>query len=298
MSNKLKIWFRAIRPFSLTGSIIPVTVGAVLGNTYAKFNPGYFILSLLAVIFLHASINLLSDHDDFVNNIDTPDSYGSSGVIIENLLNVKQIKKAGLILLILGCLIGLFLAFKKGEFILLLGIIGALGGYSYTGKPLILKYRGFGAPLVFLLFGPLMVLGGFYIQVQQISILPILISIPLGLFTTAILHANDLRDIYHDQNAGIKTLSIIVGRRNSEKIYFTLILSPYIIITILALFKFIPFLMLICFITLPGAIKNIRSVYTSKTSSVHLKTIDQETAKLQAQFGIIFTVSIIFSYII
>ena len=298
MINKLKIWLRAIRLFSLTGSIIPVTVGAALGSSYTKFNLEYFTITLLAVIFLQASINLLSDHDDFINNIDTPDSYGSSGVIIENLLTVKQIKRAGLILLTLGCLIGSFLAFKKGGFILFLGITGALGGYSYTGKPLMLKYRGLGTPLVFLLFGPLMVLGSFYIQTQQINIISILISIPIGLLTTAILHANDLRDIYHDQKSGIKTLSIIVGKLNSEKIYFALILSPYVIITILALFGLIPILSLICLITLPGALKNIRSIYMSTVSTTYLKTIDQETAKLQAQFGTILIVSIILSYII
>ncbi|WP_279146344.1 1,4-dihydroxy-2-naphthoate octaprenyltransferase [Clostridium tyrobutyricum] len=298
MINKLKIWLRAIRLFSLTGSIIPVTIGAVLASKYANFNLEYFIITLLAALFLQTSTNLLSDHDDFVNNIDTPDSYGSSGVIIENLLNARQIKRAGLILLTLGCLIGLFLAFEKGGFILFLGIIGALGGYSYTGKPLMLKYRGLGTPLVFLLFGPLMVLGSFYIQTRQINIISILISIPIGLLTTAILHANDLRDIYHDQKSGIKTLSIIVGKLNSEKIYFALILSPYVIITILALFGLIPILSLICLITLPGALKNIRSIYMSTVSTTYLKTIDQETAKLQAQFGTILIVSIIFSYII
>lgn len=297
-NNKLKIWLRAIRPFSLTGSVIPVTIGAVLASKYTNFNLEYFMIALLDVLFLHVSINLLSDHDDFVNNIDTPDSYGSSGVITEKLLDAKQIKKAGLIFLILGCFIGLFLAFKKGEFILFLGIIGALGGYSYTGKPLTLKYRGLGAPLVFLLFGPLLVLVSFYIQTQQINSISILISIPLGLLTTAILHANDLRDIYHDKKAGIKTLSIIVGRRNSEKIYFILILSPYIIILILTLFKFIPLLSLICLITLPNALKNIRSIHMSKISTAWLKTIDQETAKLQAQFGTILIVSIVLSYII
>uniref|UniRef100_UPI000A7A8EED prenyltransferase n=1 Tax=Clostridium tyrobutyricum TaxID=1519 RepID=UPI000A7A8EED len=101
MINKLKIWLRAIRLFSLTGSIIPVTIGAVLASKYTNFNLEYFMITLLAALFLQTSTNLLSDHDDFVNNIDTPDSYGSSGVIIENLLNARQIKRAGLILLTL-----------------------------------------------------------------------------------------------------------------------------------------------------------------------------------------------------
>lgn len=295
MSKKYKIWIRAIRPFSLTASIIPVTVGAVLASKEVKFDLFYFLVTLLAIVFLQASINLFNDHDDFANNIDTPDSYGSSGVIVENLLSSKQIKKGGLILLILGCLAGLFLAIKKGEMILLLGSIGALGGYFYTGKPLMLKYRGLGVPLVFLLFGPLMVLGSFYVQTQKMSYIAALISIPLGLLTTAILHGNDLRDMHHDKKAGIKTLSIITGRSSSEKIYFGLILMPYIVILILASFKLISLLSLICLITLPIALKNIRSIRMSQGSAFSLATIDQETAKLQAQFGILLTFSIIIS---
>lgn len=86
-------------------------------------------------------------------------------------------------------------SFQKGPFILLLGTIDALSGYSYTGKPLILKYRGSGAPLVFIIFGPLVVLGGYFVQIERISISVLFISIPVGLLATAILHANDIRDM-------------------------------------------------------------------------------------------------------
>ncbi|MBC2582041.1 1,4-dihydroxy-2-naphthoate octaprenyltransferase [Clostridium sp. DJ247] len=294
-NNKLKIWFRAIRPFSFTASIVPVIIGAILASKETKFHLGYFIVTLLATLFLHASTNLLSDHDDYVNNIDTRDSYGSSGVIVEELLNAKQIKQGGLIFLTLGCLLGLFLTFKKGEVILFLGLIGALAAYFYTGKPLMLKYRGLGAPLVFMIYGPLMVLGSFFVQTQQISSTSILVSIPIGLLTTGILHGNDLRDIYHDKKAGIKTLSIIVGRSNSEKIYFSLILLPYVIILALISFKLISIWSLICLITLPSAFKNIRVIRIAKENTSTLATIDQETAKLHAQFGVMLILSLIIS---
>src|SRR5471030_744040 len=182
--EKINVWLRAVRPFSLTGSIIPVILGAILSIKQNRFQFGYFILSVVAIVFLQAAVNLLSDHDDYENKVDTKDSYGSSGVIFDNLLSSKEVYNGGIFCLILGCLIGLFLSYERGLFILLLGLIGALGGYFYTGKSLMLKYKGLGAPLVFLLFGPLMVIGSYYVQAQHISIESFYISIPVGLLTT------------------------------------------------------------------------------------------------------------------
>lgn len=243
------------------------------------------------------SVNILNDYDDFINKVDTKESCSSSGVIIENLLSPKEISKGGHLVLALGCIIGLFLAFKKGPFILILGTIGALSGYSYTGKPLMLKYRGLGAPLVFVIFGPLMVLGGYFVQSERVSTNALLISIPVGLLTTAILHANDIRDIYHDKKAGIKTLSIIIGRANSCFIYYGLLSLSYISVLAMTYYRVIPIWSLLCLITLPRALKNINKLRVSNGSASSLATLDQETAKLHTQFGAILIISMLFSSI-
>jgi len=295
---KIKIWLRAIRPFSFTGSVIPVTLGAILTIKQNDFQFGYFILSVIAILLLHTAVNLLSDYDDYENKVDTKDSYGSSGVILENLLSSKQVLRTGILCLILGSLIGLFLSYEKGVFILILGLIGALGGYSYTGKPLMLKYKGLGAPLVFLLFGPLMVIGSYYVQMQRVSGSALLISIPVGLLTTAILHANDIRDILHDKNAGIKTLSMLVGENNAKKIYYGMLILSYVSLIIMIFFGVLPTLSLLCLITLPIAFTNAKKLYNSNVSISGLITLDKTTGKLQAQFGIILIFSILLSILI
>ena len=75
--GKIKIWLRAVRPFSLIGSIIPVTLGAILALKQNRFQFEYFILSIVVIVLLQAAVNLLSDHDDYENKVDTKDSYGS-----------------------------------------------------------------------------------------------------------------------------------------------------------------------------------------------------------------------------
>ncbi len=297
-NKKLIIWFRATRPFCVTASLIPVVLGAMLALTQNEFYIGYFVLSLIGIIMLHAGANLLSDYNDFVNKVDTEDSFGSSGVIIENLLNPKEILKVGKVLLISGFAVGLFLSYSRGWIVLLLGMAGSLGGYSYAGKPFALKYKGLGAPLVFLLFGPLIVIGSYYVQTQVISSAALFVSIPIGLLTTAILHANDIRDILHDKKAGIKTLSIIIGKSNAEKLYYVLIIFSYAAVIMMAIYKIIPYWSLACMITVPGAVKNMKKLYNKGDNNTDIVILDKMTAKLHAQFGIVLILSILLPSII
>lgn len=296
--EKIKLFIRASRPFSLTASAIPVVLGEILALKEPNFNLEYFILSIIAIVFLQASVNLLNDHDDFINKVDTKESHSSSGVVVEGLLTLKEVYRSGILLLILGCLIGLFLAYNVGIMILISGIVGALCGYFYTGKPLMLKYRGLGAPLVFIIFGPLMTLGGYYLQMQKFTIQSLVISIPTALLTTAILHANDIRDIKHDKKAGIKTLSISVGYKNAQIVYSSLIILSYISLIIMIIFKYIPYLSLICLLTVSAAVKNINKLRTAGDSSSNIAELDKESGKLQGQFGILLILSILLAYIL
>lgn len=295
-NEKFKLFIRASRPFSLTASVIPVTIGGILALNEPGFSFTYLLLSIVAVIFLQASVNLLNDHDDFINHVDTKDSHGSSGVIVEGLLTLKEVYVSGILLLILGCLIGLFLSYERGVAILILGIIGAVLGYFYTGKPLTLKYRGLGAPMVFIIFGPLMTLGGYYLQMQEFTIQAFLISIPTALLTTAILHGNDIRDINHDKKAGIKTLSIFIGYKKAQLVYSSLIILSYVSLIMMIIYKYVPFVSLICLLTVPAAIKNINKLRTAENSSYNIAELDKESGKLQGKFGILLILSIFFEY--
>lgn len=296
--KKFKLFIRASRPFSLTASVIPVVLGGILSLKEPNFNLTYFILSIIAIVFMQSSVNLLNDHDDYINKVYTKQSHGSSGVVVERLLTLKEVYRSGITLLVLGCLIGLFLAYNVGIMILILGIVGALCGFFYTGKPLMLKYRGLGAPLVLIIFGPLMTLGGYYLQMQMFTTQSFVISIPTALLTTAILHANDIRDIKYDKKAGIKTLSINIGYKNAQKVYTSLIVLSYISLILMIIFKYIPYLSSICLLTLPAAIKNINKLRMAGDSSDYITELDKESGKLQGQFGILLILSILLSYVL
>lgn len=292
-NSSLNIWIRAFRPFSLSGSIIPVVLGGVLAVDRGLFNVALFVLAILAISAFQIGANLLNVSDDFTNKIDTKESFGSCDVVVKNLLTPKQVIKMSFCFFVFGALIGLYLAYEGGLVIFLLGLIGALGGYFYTRKPFMLKYRGLGIPLIFLLYGPLPVLGSSYLQTGQLGMREILLSIPVGLLTTAILHANDVRDIYHDGKAGIKTLSIIIGRDNAKTLYASFLTASYLSVIIMTLTNVTPVWSIAVLITLPLAIGNIKKIYAENGDGMKIKTLDQDTAKLQMLFGIVFIASIL-----
>jgi len=289
MLNKLKIWFRATRPFSFTASLIPVIVGSVLLKNNHIFSIFLFVVSLFTILFLHIAANLISDSDDYIKKVDTKKSLGSSGVIVEGLLRPKKVLHMGYNFLFLAFIGGIFLFLQRGMPILYFGLAGVLGGFFYSRKPFSFKYRGLGTPLVFLMFGPLPVIGSYFVQTKLYDLKALLISIPIGLLTVAILHSNDIRDIKHDTKAKIKTFSIIIGKDKAKIFYLALLAVSYLFIIFMIVFGQLNLWSLIVFITLPIAVKNIKKLFTAED----IATIDKETAMLQLSFGVLLVISLL-----
>ncbi|MBM7559238.1 1,4-dihydroxy-2-naphthoate octaprenyltransferase [Marinitoga litoralis] len=223
--------FIAVRPFSFVATFFPVTVGAMLAE---NFSWSVYLLSLLASILIHAGVNTTNDYFDFLNGLDTKDSMGSSGLITSGKSKPKEILLISIISYILSVILGILLINITKNFNLIwFGLIGIILGYGYTGKPFNLKYKALGIPLVFLLMGPLMVLGSYFAQTESLSIDALLLSIPVGIATVLILLANEIRDIEHDKNAGAVTLPIILGEKRAINLYIFLTILIYIFITIL-----------------------------------------------------------------
>ncbi len=285
--SSIKVWIRATRPFSLSGSIIPVILGSALAYKEGPFRINLFFLSVITIAAFQIGANLMNSADDFVNHVDTKESFGSSDVVVNNLLSSKQVNKAGIGVFVLGVLIGLYLAYVGGLVVLMLGLAGALGGYFYTKKPFELKYHGLGVPLIFLLYGPLPVLGSFFLQAGYFNWKALLLSIPTGLLTTAILHANDIRDMVHDSKAGIKTFSIIIGSSKAHKLYDFFLIAAYATSLILTLVHVVPIWSLAILITLPLAIGNMKKLHAAGNDTSSIKLLDKDTAQLQMIFGVI-----------
>ncbi|HOL88129.1 MAG TPA: 1,4-dihydroxy-2-naphthoate octaprenyltransferase [Anaerohalosphaeraceae bacterium] len=290
--SRLSVWLQAFRPFSYTASIIPVFLGAALayGNPETQWRLLPFVLA--ASLAIHAGTNLVNEYFDFLKGVDRPDTRGGSRVLPEGLLTPGAVLKAGLICFALTALLGLWFVQLRGRPILLLGLIGMAGGFFYTGFPFFLKYRGFGDPMVFVLMGPLMVIGSFYVLTGTYSHSVLWVSLPVGCLVAAILSANNLRDIEDDTRAGIQTTACLLGFRLAKLEYAALVLAAFGITAVLIILNILPALSLLVLLTAPLAVCNLRSVLRSGNCQP-IETLDRKTAALHLTFGVLLILSIL-----
>ena len=233
----IKTWFLATRPWSFSMSAISVTIGSVWAIQKSFSFSGYF-LALLGMVALHGATNLLNDYFDVKNHVDTPSSptvQYRPHPLVENAVGMGQTLAFSLVLYGLGAGIGIYLTATRGWPILAIGIVGILTAISYTAPPLNLKYHALGEPTVFLLWGPLAMVGAQYVQTQTIAPAILLISIPFGILVGLVLLANNIRDMAFDAQQGIKTLPVLMGRARVRLVYGGLIALAFLGVTLMSL---------------------------------------------------------------
>lgn len=298
--SKTGIWLQAVRAFSFTASSVPVLLGAALALHY----PGKVMWILFPVVYIaglliHAATNLVSDYYDYKKDVDKNYTFGSSGVLVQGLLPAKHIFIGGLVLFGITAGLGIILIAVRGVPILVLGLIGIVGGYFYTGRPFGYKYFGLGDFLVFILMGPLMVIGSYYCLTGTYNHPVLLASLPVGFLVMAILQGNNTRDIKHDTEAGIKTLENTLGPKGARVFYYFSLSAAYLSVILMVIFKILSPWSLMVVLTLPLALKNIKKVAVSQPEiPEQLATIDVETAQLHFAFGLLLTISVLLHWFI
>ncbi len=217
--------------------------------------------TMVGAMLIHMGTNLANDYFDHLSGCDegnpTPTPFsGGSRVIQDGLIAPKTILYVSLASFILGGTIGLYLNYLcSGNAILFLGVIGVFLGFFYTAKPFRIGYGSFGELAVGFGFGPLIVLGSYYVQAQSLPGKVFLISIPVGILIALVLFINEFPDYLADKKVGKRTLVVILGKRNAVVLYHVFLAAVYLVIISLIIFKFLPVICLIVLLSLPLALK-------------------------------------------
>ncbi len=293
----MKVWIQAIRPFAFTATIIPVTAGGALA--YYQDVPAKWLLfpiAMISALLYHAATNLINEYFDFKKGVDRDDTYGSSRVLVDDLLSPRKVLAVGIAMFLAGAFLGLFLVVIRGWVLLGFGIVGLAGGYAYSGYPFGCKYKALGDIMVFILMGPLMVAGSYFVLTGEIELSSIFVSIPIGILTTLILHANNTRDIATDERANISTFASLIGLRASKIWYCILLPAAYLSIVIMFLSDILPVLSLIVFLSFPFAVKNVLVMLKVNFNNLKkITSLDENTAQLHLVFGLLLIISLFIS---
>lgn len=284
----VKEWFIAMRPWSFTAAFVPVAVATALAWSQGFFNPWRFLLTALGGISIQAGTNLINTYGDYRSGVDTVASAHTCPQLVTGAMQPEAMKRAGLFAFVFAAAIGLWLSWICGWEVLAVGLLGILGGYTYTAGPFPFKYRGLGSIFVFFLMGPLMVWPAWFIQTGLYSWTPVLVAIPVGFLVSAILNGNDVRDIAHDRKAGIVTLATGVGCCSGLRLQRLLYRGAFISLLILTALKILPATALLPFILLPVFRKTLRIISEAEAGrEERLLRLEAMAAEFHFKFGLL-----------
>lgn len=248
--NRVQVWVYAFRPKTLVIGICPVVMGATLAIGQGIFNPLMFLFTLLTTLAIQIGTNLANDYFDFVKRADTQERKGFMRVTQAGLVAPVTMKKAMMAAFAIACMSGSYLIWQGGLPIALLLAISIALGVLYTGGPFPLAYLGLGELFAFLFFGPIAVLGTFFLQTGTLSQEAFIMGISPGAFAMAFLIVNNVRDIEEDRLANKKTLAVRFGKTFGKCQYlFSILLS---LVPILFFYRDHPFSLLTLLILLPA----------------------------------------------
>jgi 1,4-dihydroxy-2-naphthoate octaprenyltransferase len=296
--SKSSLWVQAVRPFAFSASVIPVLLGAMGALLFFPGNIAWYLLPVLivAAILFHTGGNLISEYFDYKNEVDRKETLGGGRILVDELLPPKHILNAGILSFVVGFLLGLILVWVRGLDILYLGLFGLIAGIFYTVKPFQFKYIALGDLLIFLAFGPLLVLGSYFALTGDMNWNIIWVSFPISFLVVGILHANNTRDMKFDKQAHIKTFAGIIGMKGAKAEYYFLITGAYITTVILILTGIVDWYVLLVALSLPAAIKNIKLFSNaSMENPQEIAMLDVQTAQLHMQFGLLFIIGMLLS---
>ncbi|WLV23861.1 1,4-dihydroxy-2-naphthoate polyprenyltransferase [Aciduricibacillus chroicocephali] len=293
----LHIWWRMLRPHTLTASFVPVFVGSMAAWTEGKLHVFLFIAMLLASILIQAATNMFNEYYDFVRGLDTDESVGISGTIVRDGLAPKTVLRTALIFYSISILLGVFICVESSWWIAVVGLVCMLFGYLYTGGPYPIAYTPFGELFAGFFMGTVIIGISYFIQTSEVNARIVLISIPVAFLIGSILLANNIRDLDGDRENGRKTIAILLGRKNAIGFLGLLFAAAYLWTIVLVIVHILPLWSLIVIFSAPKAYKAY-SNFRGKTKPLEMFPAMIATGKTNSMFGILLGLSLLIDHFI
>ncbi|MGA2640337.1 MAG: prenyltransferase [Spirochaetia bacterium] len=243
---------------------ISVALGTLAAGAEGRIDWWLALAALAGTLCLHAATNLANDYFDFQSGIDTagaPSVRARHHPLVEQTLAPRQVLGGAIGFWIAAVLIGTALSVLRGWALGLLTVFGVLAGFFYSAGPLRLKGRALGELTAFLMWGPLMVLGAFYVQRGTFSgsRRALLLSVIQGLWVALVLLANNLRDAEADEAMGIRTPATLLGKKPAVALAAVLIAGAYALDAAAALLGILQPWALLVFLSAPLSVLLLRS---------------------------------------
>ena len=216
-------WVAGARPRTLPTAIAPVLVGTAAATAIGERQTFLAVLAAVVAVSLQIGVNYANDYSDGVRGTDE-ERVGPIRLVGQRLANPENVKLMAFGWFGIGALAGLALVALAQTWILVpLGILAIVAAWRYTGGDNPYGYRGLGEVYVFVFFGLMATLGTLYTQAHELTVVGVLGAVAAGALSSAILVANNLRDIPTDSVTGKQTLAVRLGDGGTRTLYVALV---------------------------------------------------------------------------
>jgi 1,4-dihydroxy-2-naphthoate octaprenyltransferase len=291
----LSSWLLAARPATLWAGVAPVLVAGALAARDGVFSWPHLLVTLLAATAIQVGVNFANDVADAAKGADTAERIGPARAVASGLITARQMWFGIGIAFAVAAAGGIYLINVAGPAIAVIGIASIIAALGYTNGPSPYGYRGLGEAFVFVFFGLVATVGARYVFDRTAPIEAWLAGIVMGLLATAILLANNVRDIETDAAAGKETLVVKVGRQGGVAIYSAAVAGAYAVIVLATLSGWLPLLALLCLVTIPLAVPLVRTIRT-ETAGPPLIGVLKGTARLQLLVALTLSAAILLDH--
>ena len=231
VSKWLIITRAAVFSMTLTSGLI----GAMLAIQSApgSVHYGYLALAVLGIVIAHAANNIINDYFDLEVGIDTAGYVRAQYAphpILSGMVTRAQLRAAILLLNAVDLGILVFLVIARGWPVAVFALLGLFISVFYVAPPISLKRHGLGEPGVFLVWGPLMIGGTYFVATGTIPEWVWVASLPYAILVTTVLMGKHIDKIAADAPMGIRTLPVILGERNARLLNAALMIAFYPIV--------------------------------------------------------------------
>ncbi|MEN6374536.1 MAG: prenyltransferase [Smithella sp.] len=299
--SPIAIWIRAFRLHFVIPAMLPALLGSVIAWSQGyPFHILNFLLVMIGITLNSMGLNMLDDVIDFKNAADrklnsekNPYS-GGSGVLTGNMLTAGKMLAASVLCFAGTTFTGAYLFWVCGWPVLFLALFGLLSSIFYTTPPIKFGYRGFGELGLLVNFGPVIVLGAYFVQTGRFGLEPLLASLILGLIMWSMIIINEIPDYEDDRHACKWNLVARFGRHAGLMLYIIGLIAAYAVLILMVLTSVSSPLVLFGLISLPWALHSILVAGRFLDNPIHIAPANLSIIKAHTVTGL----GLIMSYLV
>lgn len=221
-------WIEGARPRTLPNAIAPVFAGTGAAASLDGAVWWKALLALVVSLALIVGVNFANDYSDGIRGTDD-ERVGPLRLVGSGLASPASVKGAAMGCFAVAAVAGIALALVSAWWLILVGAVCILGAWYYTGGKKPYGYSGFGEIAVFVFFGLVAVLGTQFVQVGRVDWVGLLAAIAIGSYSSAVLVANNLRDVPTDTESGKITLAVKLGDARTRALHLVLLVVPFVV---------------------------------------------------------------------